>query len=51
MSKQKMTTIDPAKLRAFVEEKGAEATKLEIMQAISYAAHLIYKFAEQDEIG
>lgn len=34
-----------------IKKEGVEATKLEIMQAISCAAHMIYKFAEQDEIG
>lgn len=50
-----MTLVEDSKVikhaKARIKKENETATQFEIVQAISYAAHLIYKFVEQDEIG
>lgn len=50
-----LTLVEDSKViktaKARIKKDGDTATQFEIVQAISYAAHLIYKFVEQDEIG
>lgn len=49
-----LALYDDSKLLKFAKAKiknGEKASRLDIVQAISYAAHMLYKFMEQDEIA
>lgn len=48
-----LALYDDSKLLKFAKAKiknGEKASRLDIVQAISYAAHMLYKFMEQDDI-
>lgn len=48
-----LALYEDSKMLKFAKAKiknGENASKLDVVQAISYAAHMLYKFMEQDEI-